>query len=186
MCLAFEPTGAKLWAGDSKVRIRLESEASAECWCCPVVVQGSIFLFTLDKISWKLQRMKRCVCVCVCVCVCACVRACVHVRVCVCVCVKREKQFSILTDTCLPCRLVVSQGSMVTSISYRTWVNREARDPSLLVSCTDSHLRLFRLLPNGDIYLKRKFSVPQSTQPVKSAFCPLMSFLQVSTYTVQY
>lgn len=112
VCLAFEPTGAKVWVGDSK---------------------GSIFLYAVDKITWKLQRIKR---------------------------------------------LVVSQGSMVTSISYRTWMNREARDPSLLVSCTDSNLRLFRLLPNGDIYLKRKFSVPQSTQPVRSAFCPLMSFLQ--------
>ncbi|XP_064395160.1 WD repeat-containing protein 13-like isoform X2 [Halichondria panicea] len=112
LCLAFEPTGAELWAGDSK---------------------GSIFSYILDKITWKLQRIKR---------------------------------------------LVVSQGSMVTSISYRTWVNREARDPSLLVSCADSTLRLFRLLPNKDIYLKRKFSVAHSTQPVKSAFCPLMSFLQ--------
>ena len=37
---------------------------------------------------------------------------------------------------------------MVTCISYRTWVNREARDPSLLVSSTDDTLRLFRYSPD--------------------------------------
>lgn len=44
---------------------------------------------------------------------------------------------------CSP-RIVVSPGSMVTSISYRTWISREARDPSLLVSSADGTLRLFR------------------------------------------
>lgn len=76
-------------------------------------------------------------------------------------------------------RLVVSQGCMVTSISYRTWISREARDPSLLVSCTDSTLRLYRILPDGNLYLKRKFPLPHTKQPLRSAFCPLMSFLQV-------
>ena len=33
---------------------------------------------------------------------------------------------------------------------------------------------------NGNVYLKRKFSLPHSSQPLGSAFCPLMSFLQVS------
>lgn len=77
-------------------------------------------------------------------------------------------------------RLVVSQGCMVTSISYRTWISREARDPSLLVSCADSTLRLYRILPDGNLYLKRKFPLPHMKQPLRSAFCPLMSFLQVS------
>ena len=68
----------------------------------------------------------------------------------------------------------------ITSISYRTWINREARDPSLLVSCGDGLLRLYRILPDGAVYLKRKFPVPPTTHSVKSVFCPLMSFLQVS------
>jgi len=76
-------------------------------------------------------------------------------------------------------RMMVSPGCMVSSISYRTWINREARDPSLLVSCADNHLRLFRILSDGSVYLKRKFSLPHASQPVGSAFCPLMSFLQV-------
>lgn len=78
-----------------------------------------------------------------------------------------------------PCRVVVSPGCNVTCITYRTWINREARDPSLLVSCGDGLLRLFRILPDSSVYLKRKFPVPQTSQPIKSAFCPLMSFLQV-------
>ena len=79
--------------------------------------QGSVYNFSFDSVSGKLQRLKRSVgrtnsqCVC---------------RV-------------------FPTRLVVAPGQMVTCISYRTWVNREARDPSLLVSCTDDTLRLFRL-----------------------------------------
>lgn len=83
-----------------------------------------------------------------------------------------------------PHRLVVSQGCMVTSISYRTWINREARDPSLLVSCADSTLRLYRILPDGNLYLKRKFSLPHTKQPLRSAFCPLMSFLQVQSISL--
>lgn len=74
-------------------------------------------------------------------------------------------------------RLVVAPGHMVTCVSYRTWVNREARDPSLLISSMDDGLRLFRLLPDGNAYMKRKFSVPHRSLPVLSAFCPLMSFL---------
>ncbi len=76
-------------------------------------------------------------------------------------------------------RVVVSPGHGVTCISYRTWVNREARDPSLLISCGDGFLRLFRILPDSSVYLKRKFVVPQTSCLLKSAFCPLMSFLQV-------
>ena len=78
-----------------------------------------------------------------------------------------------------PLSVVISPGFGVTSISYRTWMNREARDPSLLVSCADGYLRLFRVLSETSVYLKRKFSVPQTTYPLRSAFCPLMSFLQV-------
>ncbi len=81
--------------------------------------------------------------------------------------------------------MIVSPGCGVTSISYRTWINREARDPSLLVSCGDGLLRLFRILPDGSVYLKRKFVVPQTSQCIKSAFCPLMSFLQVSGVSIQ-
>lgn len=32
----------------------------------------------------------------------------------------------------------------VTSISYRTWISREARDPTLLVNSTNNSFSLFR------------------------------------------
>ena len=37
-----------------------------------------------------------------------------------------------------------------------------------------------RIMSNGDVYLKRTMYVPHINEPVRSAFCPLMSFLQVN------
>ena len=39
-------------------------------------------------------------------------------------------------------------------------------------------LEYSRILPDGNIYLKRKFAVPHNGHNIRSAFCPLMSFLQ--------
>ena len=115
-------------------------------------------------------------------------------------------------------RLMIEGGVAITSVSCRTWASREARDPTLLLSCADNSLRLYRydtcsntctctincyfaflfhsfsslslpplppsllsrIMSNGDIYLKRKMSVPHTAETIRSAFCPLMSFLQVS------
>lgn len=41
-------------------------------------------------------------------------------------------------------RLVVHEGSPVTSISARSWVSREARDPSLLINACLNKLLLYR------------------------------------------
>eukprot|EP00731_Ephydatia_muelleri_P035809 Em0162g15a len=99
LCLTFDSTGSHLWAGDNK---------------------GSMYLFQLNYVTGKLQRLNR----------------------------------------------------------YRTWINREASDPSILVSCTDGFLRLFRIHSDGNLFMKRKFPVQHTSQPIRSAFCPLMSFLQ--------
>ena len=112
LCLTFDSTGTHLWAGDNK---------------------GSMYLFQLNYVTGKLQRLNR---------------------------------------------IVVSTAGMITSISYRTWINREASDPSILVSCTDGFLRLFRIHTDGNLFMKRKFTVKHTSQPIRSAFCPLMSFLQ--------
>lgn len=52
-------------------------------------------------------------------------------------------------------RLVVHEGSPVTSISARSWVSREARDPSLLINACLNKLLLYRsvspIQPPGDV-----------------------------------
>lgn len=56
-------------------------------------------------------------------------------------------------------RLVVHEGSPVTSISARSWVSREARDPSLLINACLNKLLLYRwvspllsLFPSSSYY----------------------------------
>lgn len=46
-------------------------------------------------------------------------------------------------------RLVVSEGSSICSISARSWISREARDPSLLVNACVNKLLLYRSVCKG-------------------------------------
>lgn len=76
-------------------------------------------------------------------------------------------------------RLVVHEGSPVTSISAGSWVSHEARDPSLLINACLNKLLLYRVVDNeGALQLKRSFPIEQSSHPVRSIFCPLVSFRQ--------
>ncbi|XP_008569668.1 PREDICTED: WD repeat-containing protein 13 isoform X2 [Galeopterus variegatus] len=172
LALSFDAPGRLLWAGDDR---------------------GSVFSFLFDMATGKLTKAKR---------------------------------------------LVVHEGSPVTSISARSWVSREARDPSLLINACLNKLLLYRLtrlrveiqFPHDDgsdniscssnsdcsskhlyhtrcgqalfgstfhvspclilsqpvrvvdnegtLQLKRSFPIEQSSHPVRSIFCPLMSFRQ--------
>ncbi|XP_013417512.1 WD repeat-containing protein 13-like [Lingula anatina] len=76
-------------------------------------------------------------------------------------------------------RITVCESRPVTSISARTWMSRESRDPSLLVNCGVNALCLFRITsPDGGLQLKKKFPIKQKNQIIRSSFCPLMSFRQ--------
>uniref|UniRef100_A0A6Q2WS93 WD repeat domain 13 n=1 Tax=Esox lucius TaxID=8010 RepID=A0A6Q2WS93_ESOLU len=76
-------------------------------------------------------------------------------------------------------RLVVSEGSPICSISARSWISREARDPSLLINACVNKLLLYRVVDNeGTLQLKRSFPIKHASQPLHSIFCPLMSFRQ--------
>lgn len=76
-------------------------------------------------------------------------------------------------------RLVVSEGSAISSISARSWISREARDPSLLVNACINKLLLYRVVDNeGTLQLKRTFQIQQTSHAIGSIFCPLMSFRQ--------
>ncbi|KAG5836381.1 hypothetical protein ANANG_G00254030 [Anguilla anguilla] len=76
-------------------------------------------------------------------------------------------------------RLMVSEGSSVSGISARSWISREARDPSLLVNACVNKLLLYRVVDNeGTLQLKRSFPIQHGSQLLHSIFCPLMSFRQ--------
>nr|AEB26709.1 WDR13 protein isoform 1 [Heteropneustes fossilis] len=76
-------------------------------------------------------------------------------------------------------RLVVSEGSPISSISARSWISREARDPSLLINACVNKLLLYRVVDNeGTLQMERSFPIQHGSQHLHSIFCPLMSFRQ--------
>jgi len=80
----------------------------------------------------------------------------------------------------------------ITSLQTKTWLSREARDPTLLANAGPNNLLLFRILskPLGALQISRSIALSESPPPslsssasvdaldlpVRSNFCPLMSF----------
>ena len=84
----------------------------------------------------------------------------------------------------------------ITSLQTKTWLSREARDPTLLANAGPNNLLLFRILskPLGALQLRRSIALAAEPSPplprpsaasslsaalefpVRSNFCPLMSF----------
>uniref|UniRef100_A0A1B6CKI7 WD repeat-containing protein 55 homolog n=1 Tax=Clastoptera arizonana TaxID=38151 RepID=A0A1B6CKI7_9HEMI len=78
-------------------------------------------------------------------------------------------------------RLMLAEGCAITCISWRAWISREARDPTLLVNCASNVVCLFRVINReGTLTLKRKLNVRHKNNSilVRSTFCPIMSFRQ--------
>eukprot|EP00794_Sanderia_malayensis_P008926 gene8926-9878_t len=76
-------------------------------------------------------------------------------------------------------RFIIAENCPITSLSFRTWMSREARDPSLLVSCMSNVLFLYKIVSSdGSLQLKSKFPVQHKKYPIRSSFCPLMSLRQ--------
>ncbi|ENN75060.1 hypothetical protein HUJ04_001220 [Dendroctonus ponderosae] len=76
-------------------------------------------------------------------------------------------------------RITLDPNCYITSLSYRTWISREARDPMLLVNATNNSMCLFSVGDyEGSLQLKRKFQNRHRKHVVKSTFCPIMSFRQ--------
>jgi len=68
---------------------------------------------------------------------------------------------------------------MITSIQARSWINREARDPSVLVNASKNVLCLYRVTDDrGLLQLRKSFRVKHTTHMIRSVFCPLISFRQ--------
>ena len=76
----------------------------------------------------------------------------------------------------------------ITNLQTKTWLSREARDPTLLANAGPNLLLLFRILsePLGALQLRRSISLAAYPAPalsasplnlpIRSNFCPLMSF----------
>ncbi|GAB6020699.1 WD repeat-containing protein 13 [Chamberlinius hualienensis] len=76
-------------------------------------------------------------------------------------------------------RFHTKEEAPITSISYRNWISREARDPSLLINAAANSLLLFGVIDaEGGLQLKRKFNVCHNHLRIHSSFCPIMSFRQ--------
>ncbi|CAM1291502.1 WDR13 (predicted) [Pycnogonum litorale] len=90
--------------------------------------------------------------------------------------------FELPTGRLTKCRrMVVNEGSSITCLSSRNWASREARNPSLLVSCSNDSLFLYAVTgQDGNLRMKRSFSVVHSKRNsmMRSSFCPIMSFRQ--------
>lgn len=53
--------------------------------------------------------------------------------------------FDLSSGKLSKCRkLTLAEGSPITCISWRAWISREARDPTLLVNCAANVVCLFR------------------------------------------
>ncbi|XP_077300100.1 WD repeat-containing protein 13-like isoform X2 [Arctopsyche grandis] len=65
-------------------------------------------------------------------------------------------------------------GGAVSCLSWSPWV---CRHPALLVNCTNNSVNLFRVTDKeGGLTLKRRFNNLHMIHPVRSTFCPIMSF----------
>lgn len=76
-------------------------------------------------------------------------------------------------------KLNIAENCAITCLSWRAWMSREARDPTVLVNCAANVVCLFRVSDkNGTLQLRRKFAVRHKYQLLRSTFCPIMSFRQ--------
>lgn len=78
-------------------------------------------------------------------------------------------------------KLYIGTQSSITSINYRAWVSRRARDPTLLINCSNNSIILFSIDNfTGQLKLKRRFQNSHQKHLIKSTFCPIMSFREGS------
>lgn len=83
------------------------------------------------------------------------------------------------SNLCKTKKINLSPTCSVTSLSYRAWISREARNPLLLVNSTNSSIYLFGITDTeGGLQMKRKFQNRHQKYMVQSTFCPIMSFRQ--------
>lgn len=78
-------------------------------------------------------------------------------------------------------RMYLGEPASITSLNYRAWINREGRDPSLLVNLSANAVRLYRIMEkDGTISLRKNFYVKHQSRSsfIHSSFCPIMSFRQ--------
>ncbi|PIK56477.1 putative WD repeat-containing protein 13, partial [Apostichopus japonicus] len=91
--------------------------------------------------------------------------------------VPEQTKLCLSNDKNIMYGVVVSEGHPITCLSFRAWISREASDPSLLVNCAYNSLCLYRIVNNdGEVRLRKTFSIKHRNENIRSSFCPLMSF----------
>ncbi|XP_073986617.1 WD repeat-containing protein 13-like [Rhodnius prolixus] len=86
--------------------------------------------------------------------------------------------FDIKCGKLSKCRKIfLGTSAAITSINWRAWISREARDPSLLLNLSSNSVRLYRVTDKG-LELRRNFWIKHTSSSsfIRSSFCPIMSF----------
>lgn len=79
-------------------------------------------------------------------------------------------------------RRVQETGGMITSLSWRSWLSKDAPWPALLVSSACNAVLLYRILDHqGSLSLWRKYPIKHRHYYVRSTFCPQMGACLIAT-----
>lgn len=77
---------------------------------------------------------------------------------------------------------VQETGGMITSLSWRSWLSKDAPWAALLVSSACNAVLLYRVADNhGSLYFWRKYPVKHRLYPLRSTFCPQMGACLIAT-----
>lgn len=77
---------------------------------------------------------------------------------------------------------VQETGGMITSLSWRSWLSKDAPWAALLVSSACNAVLLYRVADNhGSLYFWRKYPIKHRHYPLKSTFCPQMGACLIAT-----
>ncbi|KAL0101269.1 hypothetical protein PUN28_018812 [Cardiocondyla obscurior] len=77
---------------------------------------------------------------------------------------------------------VQETGGMITSLSWRSWLSKDAPWAALLISSACNAVLLYRVADNhGSLYFWKKYPIKHRLYPLRSTFCPQMGACLIAT-----